>query len=181
VSGTVVVARQAFDLVANWMQSTISSRDHWHIVTSVRNAHNEEAAKDLLDSFYDETLGGLNTTRTVLVRGEQKLHEVMSDYALKVKARLLVFGSSSLSAGSNMRRLGSVTLTALKALSLPILVVKDDTKRTDLKKYFASERNKVGRARRRLQSLLCIIYRLTMYRPLLEEDEALLNSSALSV
>jgi len=135
--------RKAFELMACILQSTISSRDHWHIVTSVRNAHNEDAAKELLDSFFDDTLGGLNTTRHVIVRGDLKLHDSLNDYALKVRARLLVFGSSNLAVGTGKRRLGSVTLTALKAMTLPILVVKDDTKRTDLKKYITNERNKI--------------------------------------
>ena len=46
--------------------------------------------QEMLESFHDETLGGLNTTRKVLVRGEEQLSETMQNYALRVRARLVV-------------------------------------------------------------------------------------------
>uniref|UniRef100_A0A061SC51 Uncharacterized protein n=2 Tax=Tetraselmis sp. GSL018 TaxID=582737 RepID=A0A061SC51_9CHLO len=136
-------SRKAFSLVSSILQSTISSRDHWHVVTSVREQHNERAAADLLNTFADDTLGGLNLTRRVLVRGDAKLHDTLEDYANKVGAKLLVFGSSNLTLGQGSRRLGSVTLTALKSMTMPILVVKDNAKRTELKQYLSYHRNKI--------------------------------------
>ena len=56
------------------------------------------AHQELLETFDDDTLGLLNSTRKVLVRGDTNLHEVMQDYAVRVRARLVVFGSSCLAA-----------------------------------------------------------------------------------
>ena len=66
--------------------------------------------QEMLESFHDETLGGLNTTRKVLVRGEEQLSETMQNYALRVRARLVVLGSSALSAVRQRHRPPAPTL-----------------------------------------------------------------------
>jgi len=134
-------SRMAFDFLIGLVASRVHTSDTLHLMTSVNNQGAIDAANELVQSFQDPMLRFLSVKRDVEVRGFESLVELMHRYCEERSADLVVLGSdlvqesssasdvfSKSSGGAASSSLGSITLTALRHLLRPVLVVKSTSK-----------------------------------------------------
>ncbi|KAG2494533.1 hypothetical protein HYH03_007300 [Edaphochlamys debaryana] len=99
-------------------------RDTIHLVTCVSNDLQRADAEEVLKVFQKRLLKSMvDTVTQVLVRGVWGLMDVMDNYVTAVDAHMVVMGSQHLTSNDFNYVIGSITLSALKRLHLPILVV----------------------------------------------------------
>eukprot|EP00193_Tetraselmis_chui_P021808 CAMPEP_0177796622 /NCGR_PEP_ID=MMETSP0491_2-20121128/26873_1 /TAXON_ID=63592 /ORGANISM="Tetraselmis chuii, Strain PLY429" /LENGTH=1431 /DNA_ID=CAMNT_0019319549 /DNA_START=422 /DNA_END=4717 /DNA_ORIENTATION=- len=130
-------SRIAFQFVLSLISGTVTPADSLHIMTSVTNQGGLDAGKELMaTSFQDPMLRFMTVRRDVEVRGFDTLVEQMYKYCEERRADLVVMGSDLVQeAGSATEQfsrgtgsLGSITLTAVKHLLRPVLIVKATNK-----------------------------------------------------
>ncbi|KAG2445998.1 hypothetical protein HXX76_000601 [Chlamydomonas incerta] len=106
-------------------------RDVVHLVTVVHNSLQQAAGQQLALRFLKQLSNAMIETHVeVLVKGISGLLEVMEGAASKLAPNLVVMASAALTM-SNLNTasvMGSVTLSVLKRLSLPVAVVTSNSK-----------------------------------------------------
>lgn len=134
-------SRNAFEFLIGLVGNALSPADTLHIMCSVNTQTGLETAQEMIKSFDDPVLRFITVRRDVEVRGYDTLPEQMHKYTEERKADLVVIGTDQVqeagsatmdsfakASASSASTLGSISLTALKYLLRPILLVKS-TKR----------------------------------------------------
>ncbi|KAG2446024.1 hypothetical protein HXX76_000626 [Chlamydomonas incerta] len=99
-------------------------RDCIHLVTCVSNELQKAEAEEVLKLYQKRLLKSMVDTQCeVLVRGVWGLIDVMDNYVSAVDARMVVLGSQHLTSNDFNYIIGSITLSALKRLHVPVMVV----------------------------------------------------------
>ncbi|GLC44162.1 hypothetical protein PLESTB_000901400 [Pleodorina starrii] len=99
-------------------------RDRLHLVTCVSNHLQRSDAEELLRAFQKRLLKSMVDTHVeVLVRGMWGLLDMMDNYVSAVEAHMVVMGSEHLTSNNFNYVIGSITLSALKRLHVPVMVV----------------------------------------------------------
>ena len=130
-------SRIAFQFMIGMLAGATTPADTLHIMCSVNTQGRLDAAKEMMKTFDDPMLRFMTVRRDVEVRGIDTLTEQMYKYTEERHADLVVIGSDiqretasaneilqQASASSGTSSLGSVTLTAVKHLLRPVLIVK---------------------------------------------------------
>ena len=135
-------SRIAFDFLVGLIAGSTTPADVLHIMTSINTEGGLETGKELLETFTDPMLRFMTVKRDVGVRGgSHKLVDLFFQYTEERNADLVVLGSDlvrdtgSVQDGFNQASggaasLGSVTLTSVKHLLRPMLIVKSTNKCT---------------------------------------------------
>ncbi|GLI58901.1 hypothetical protein VaNZ11_000682 [Volvox africanus] len=99
-------------------------RDRLHLVTCVSNSLQKADAEELLRAFQKRLLKSMVDTHVeVLIRGVWGLLDMMDNYVTAVEAHMVVMGSEHLTSNDFNYVIGSITLSALKRLHVPVMVV----------------------------------------------------------
>ncbi|KAG2452583.1 hypothetical protein HYH02_002820 [Chlamydomonas schloesseri] len=99
-------------------------RDCIHLVTCISNELQKAEAEEVLKLYQKRLLKSMVDTHCeVLVRGVWGLIDVMDNYVSAVDARMVVMGSQHLTSNDFNYIIGSITLSALKRLHVPVMVV----------------------------------------------------------
>ncbi|KXZ49931.1 hypothetical protein GPECTOR_19g382 [Gonium pectorale] len=99
-------------------------RDRIHLVTCVGNELQKAEAEEVLKGHQKRLLKSMvDTHAEVLVRGEYGLMDVMDNYVNAVEAQMVVMGSQHLTSNDFNYVIGSITLSALKRMHVPVMVV----------------------------------------------------------
>ena len=148
-------SRIAFQFIIGMLAGATTPADTLHIMCSVNTQGRLEAAKEMMKTFDDPMLRFMTVKKDVEVRGIDTLTEQMYKYTEERHADLVVIGSDiqretastaeilQQSSAGGTSSLGSVTLTAVKHLLRPVLIVKSTKRCTISRQNGVSENLRV--------------------------------------